>query len=58
VAELIALAKRLDPGLDDRDFADAGRHLDQMPDALFARYGLTPQHVAALRRQFSAWPRS
>ena len=58
VAELIALAKRLDPGLDDRDFADAGRHLDQMPDALFARYGLTPQHVAALRHQFSTWPRS
>jgi Nucleotidyl transferase AbiEii toxin, Type IV TA system len=58
VAELIGLAKRLDPGLRDRDFADAGRQLDQMPDGVFARYGLGPEHVAALRGRFAAWPRA
>ena len=40
VDQLIAYAKRLDPGLTDRDFADAGRQLDRMPDGVFARYGL------------------
>jgi len=37
VAELIRLAKQLDPGLEDRDFADAGRQLDRMPDGVFVR---------------------
>jgi hypothetical protein len=55
--QLIVLAKRLDPGLDDRDFADAGRQLDRMPDGVFARYGLGPQDVAALRERLAAWPR-
>lgn len=58
VAELIRLAKQLDPGLEDRDFAAAGRQLDRMPDGVFIRYGLGPQHVAALRDQFAAWPRA
>ena len=58
VAEVIRLAKRLDPGLEDRDFADAGRQLDRMPDGVFARYGLGPRHVAVLRDQFAAWPRA
>ncbi len=58
VRQLIALARRLDPGLTERDFADAGRQLDRMPDQLFARYGLTPADVAALRERFKAWPRA
>jgi hypothetical protein len=58
VAELIGLAKNLDPGLTDRDFADAGRQLDRMPDLMFARYGLGPQDVARLRERFTAWPRA
>jgi nucleotidyltransferase AbiEii toxin of type IV toxin-antitoxin system len=57
VDQLIGLAKRLDPGLGDRDFADAGRQLDRLPDAVFARYGLGPPDVARLREQFAAWPR-
>jgi len=57
VAQLIGLAQRLDPGLTERDFADAGRQLDRMPDQLFARYGLTPADVAELRKRFAAWPR-
>jgi hypothetical protein len=55
--QLISFARRLDPGLDDRDFADAGRQLDRMPDGVFARYGLGPQDVAWLREQFATWPR-
>jgi hypothetical protein len=58
VAELIGLARKLDPGLTDRDFADAGRQLDRMPDRLFARYGLGPQDVARLRERLTAWPRA
>jgi hypothetical protein len=57
VEEVIAFARRLDPGLDDRDFADAGRRLDRMDDEAFARFGLTPPDVALLRARFSAWPR-
>ncbi len=56
--ELITLARRLDPGLEDRDFADAGRQLDRMPDGLFARYGLSPADVATLRERFTDWPRN
>jgi hypothetical protein len=58
VDQLISFARRLDPGLDDRDFADAGRQLDRMPDGVFARYGLGPQDVARLREQFANWPRT
>ena len=55
--QLIVLAKHLDPGLTDQDFADAARQLDQMPDRAFAPYGLGPQEVARLRERFAAWPR-
>lgn len=58
VEQLITFAKRLDPGLEDRDFADAGRHLDQMPDRLFARYQLSGHDVARLRERFAGWPRA
>jgi Nucleotidyl transferase AbiEii toxin, Type IV TA system len=57
VDELISFARRLDPGLESRDFADAGRHLDRMPDRVFARYGLGPQEVTRMRERFTAWPR-
>jgi hypothetical protein len=58
VDQLISFAKRLDPGLDDRDFADAGRQLDQMPDRVFTRYRLGQQDVVRLRKRFTGWPRS
>jgi Nucleotidyl transferase AbiEii toxin, Type IV TA system len=57
VDQLIGFAKRLDPGLADRDFAAAGRQLDRLPDGVFARYGLSPRDVTQLREQFAAWPR-
>jgi hypothetical protein len=56
--QLISFARRLDPGLEDRDFADAGAQLDRMPDGVFTRYGLTPEDVTRLREEFAAWPRS
>jgi hypothetical protein len=58
VEELITYARRLDAGLSRRDFADAGRRLDDMPDERFAPYGLTGEDVARLRERFRAWPRS
>lgn len=58
VAQLISFARRLDPGLDDRDFSDAGAQLDRMPDGVFTRYGLSPADVARLREEFTAWPRA
>jgi Nucleotidyl transferase AbiEii toxin, Type IV TA system len=58
VGQVIGFARRLDPGLEDRDFSDAGRRLDRMDDAAFARFGLGPSDVAHLRARFAAWPRS
>jgi Nucleotidyl transferase AbiEii toxin, Type IV TA system len=55
--QLIGFARRLDPGLEEQDFADAARQLDRMPDELFAQYELGPADMARLREQFAAWPR-
>ncbi len=57
-AELIGFARRLDPGLTARDFADAGRQIDLIDDEAFARYGLTARDVATMRERFAAWPRT
>jgi hypothetical protein len=57
IDQVIGLARKLDPGLDDRDFADAGRRLDQWGDAIFAGFGLGDEDIAALRSAFRDWPR-
>ena len=57
VADAIALARRLDPGLDDQDFADAGRRLDRWGDSVFTPFGLSTADIAALREAFRDWPR-
>jgi hypothetical protein len=57
IDQVIALARGLDPGLDERDFADAGRRLDRWGDAIFAPFGLSTEDVAALRAAFTGWPR-
>jgi hypothetical protein len=54
---VIAFARRLDPGLEDRDFADAGRRLDRWGDAIFAPFGLSAADVGGLRAAFADWPR-
>ncbi len=56
--QMIGFARRLDPCLTDRDFADAIRRLDQWGDGVFAPYGLGPADVAVLRERFAAWPRT
>jgi hypothetical protein len=58
VADLIGFARRLDPGLTDEDFADAGRRLDQVGDGWFASLGLGSAGIASLRTRFAPWPRS
>jgi Nucleotidyl transferase AbiEii toxin, Type IV TA system len=58
VQQVIGFARRLDPGLGDREFAEAGRRLDQMPDQAFAPFGLGPGEVTALRERFADWPRT
>lgn len=57
VDDAIGLARRLGPGLDNRDFADAARRLDRWGDAIFAPFGLGPEDVAKLRGAFAGWPR-
>jgi hypothetical protein len=57
-AQLITLARRLDPGLEHRDFAEAGQRLDHIPDTAFTTLGLTAHDITALRRQFAGWPRT
>ncbi len=58
MAQMISFARRLDPGLTDRDFADAVQRLDQWGDGVFAPFGLGPADVAELRARFAAWPRT
>jgi Nucleotidyl transferase AbiEii toxin, Type IV TA system len=58
IEEMISFARRLDPGLTDRDFADAGQRLDQWGDGVFAPFGLSKKDIAALRERFKTWPRN
>ena len=55
--QMIGFARRLDPGLTDRDFADAVQRLDQWGDGVFASFGLGAADIAGLRARFAAWPR-
>jgi Nucleotidyl transferase AbiEii toxin, Type IV TA system len=55
--QLIAFARRVDPGLSSREFAEAGRQLGQLPDQQFTEAGFTPRQVTQMREQFTIWPR-
>jgi hypothetical protein len=55
-AQLLGFARRLDRGLEGRDFADAGQRLDQL--RAFAAIGLGREDVAIIRERFTAWPRT
>ena len=57
VDSLLALARRVDPALEDEDVAQAGARLDETPDRVFAPYGLGPREIAELRARFTVWPR-
>jgi predicted nucleotidyltransferase component of viral defense system len=56
--QLISLARQLDPGLEHRDFAEAGQRLDHMPDTAFTALGITARDITTLRDQFADWPRA
>jgi hypothetical protein len=55
---VLELAHAADPALDPADVADAGRYLDRLDDARFARYGLDAEQTAALRQRLAEWPRT
>jgi hypothetical protein len=55
---LISLARQLDPGLENRDFAEAGQRLDHMPDTAFTALGLSEEDVATMHDKFADWPRA
>jgi hypothetical protein len=55
--DLIARARRVDPGLEGDDVLLVGRYLDRIPDAAFAVYGLSAAAVTELKVRFEAWPR-
>ncbi|WBB76462.1 nucleotidyl transferase AbiEii/AbiGii toxin family protein [Micromonospora sp. WMMD1128] len=57
VTELLALARQVDPALEDADVRAAGRYLDGLADRRFTRYGLDPARIAEVRRRMAAWPR-
>src|SRR6266700_7039654 len=58
IEQIVGFARRRDPGLTDRDFADAGQRLDQWGDGVFAPFGLSSLDVAVLRERFADWPRT
>lgn len=58
VEQIMGFARRLDPGLTGRDFAEAAERLDQWGDGVFASFGLGPDEIAELRERFAAWPRT
>lgn len=55
--QLIAMARRVDPGLEEEDIVMVGRILDRMPDSALAEYGVTTVGATLLRRRFDDWPR-
>jgi hypothetical protein len=55
--QLLAMARQVDPGIEDAHIARAGRRLDETPDRELARYGLDDAAIADLRRRFAPWPR-
>jgi hypothetical protein len=55
--ELLALARRVDPALEDEDVVAVGRRLDRTPDRAFEPYRLDVDAVAVLRERFLDWPR-
>src|SRR5215470_5676804 len=57
-AQLIGFARRLDSGLEGRDFADIGGRLDRLPDQAFAAIGLSHEDIATLRVGCAPWPRT
>ncbi|MDG4830917.1 nucleotidyl transferase AbiEii/AbiGii toxin family protein [Solwaraspora sp. WMMD1047] len=56
-ADLLAMARRADPGMADEDVPLVGRRLDRLPDEAFLPYQPDRSAIALIRRRFAAWPR-
>lgn len=56
-AMLIALARERGQGLEEADFADAARHLDQLDDAELEQVLPAGRDAAWVREAFADWPR-
>jgi hypothetical protein len=57
IAQVVALARQVDPGIEDEGIAAVGRRLDSMPDRAFAAFGYTTADTERLRGRFRDWPR-
>jgi Nucleotidyl transferase AbiEii toxin, Type IV TA system len=55
-AEVIRLARQLDPALGDHELAVAGDNLDRIDSRAFDRYG--PEVAGWVRGRFTDWPRT
>lgn len=53
--DLLAEARRVDPGIEDGDIAAVGTRLARIPDWELANYGLDADAVATVRRRFAGW---
>jgi hypothetical protein len=59
VDQLLDMARKVDPGLEESDIARVGSRLDELSDSVFLRlYELGPRQVATIRQRFAAWPRA
>jgi hypothetical protein len=54
--ELLAGARRVDPGIEEADIAAVGGRLARIPDWELANYGLNGDAISVLRQRFAAWP--
>jgi hypothetical protein len=56
-AELVAMAREVDPAIEDDEVRAVGARLDGLKDQHLARYGLDAAAIGELRRRFATWPR-
>lgn len=54
--ELLAEARRVDPGIEEGDITAVGRRLARIPDWELANYGLDADAIANVRQRFAGWP--
>jgi hypothetical protein len=51
----MAIAAEHNPGFSGRLFAESLSYLQRIPDLEFSAYGMSPEQIASMRRQFEAW---
>jgi Nucleotidyl transferase AbiEii toxin, Type IV TA system len=56
VDELLALGRRVDPGMEDEDIQAVPVDLAGFDDEMFGRYGVDAEAAAVIRQRMAAWP--